>query len=84
MDEMIKRAAEWISSSSKVVVLIGAGVSVSSGIPDFRSPGGMYETLQPSLLTATPAQRGQMEYDPTFVLSWELFRANQFPYLEVF
>ena len=34
-----------------IFVLTGAGVSVASGIPDFRSPGGMYDTLQPRLLT---------------------------------
>ena len=28
-----------------------------TGIPDFRSPGGMYDTLKPELLTATPEQR---------------------------
>lgn len=31
-----------IASSSRVVFLGGAGVSVASGIPDFRSPNGLY------------------------------------------
>jgi NAD-dependent SIR2 family protein deacetylase len=42
-------AADFIGSDAcrRVVVLTGAGVSVAAGIPDFRSPGGMYETLRP-------------------------------------
>ena len=67
----------------QVVFLNGAGMSVASGIPDFRSAGGLYETLRPELLTATPAQRQALADNPTGVVSWGLFRENTFPYLEV-
>lgn len=68
----------------KIVTLSGAGISVASGIPDFRSPGGgMYATLRPELLTATPQQQEAMRYNPTLVVDWDLFRINQLPYLEV-
>lgn len=43
----------------------------------------MYDTLRPELLTATEAQRKAMERDPVTVVQWDLFRANQLPYLEV-
>ena len=56
---------------------------MASGIPDFRSPGGMYDTLQPDLITATPQQRRLMKMDPTYVVTWEIFSQNQFPYMEV-
>ena len=40
--------AELIRESGSVVALTGAGVSVPSGIPDFRSPGtGMWENVDP-------------------------------------
>jgi NAD-dependent SIR2 family protein deacetylase len=66
-----------------IVVLTGAGVSTGAGIPDFRSPGGMYETLRPELITATEKQRKRMKEDPTEVVGIPLFSENQFPYLEV-
>lgn len=59
------------------------GVSVASGIPDFRSPGGMYDTLRPDLITANKYERALMEQDPTYVVSWDIFKRNPFPYLEV-
>lgn len=63
--------------------MTGAGISVEAGIPDFRSAGGMYDTLKPDLLTATPQQKLQMEIDPTYVVEFGMFKQNQFPYLEV-
>jgi len=34
--------ARWISSSRHTVVFTGAGISVASGIPDFRGPKGVW------------------------------------------
>jgi NAD-dependent deacetylase len=43
----IQRAAEWIAVRDKVVVFSGAGLSTESGIPDFRSPGGVWDRYDP-------------------------------------
>lgn len=42
----IKRLYEIIDSSESIVFLGGAGVSVESGIPDFRSSQGIYQQHQ--------------------------------------
>jgi len=47
MEDMIKRAAELLYNSRNVVAFTGAGVSTESGIPDFRSPGGIWEKYEP-------------------------------------
>jgi NAD-dependent deacetylase len=42
------RLAELIRAARSVVALTGAGISVPSGIPDFRSPGtGVWENVDP-------------------------------------
>lgn len=42
------RLAELIEGAGSVVALTGAGISVPSGIPDFRSPGeGVWERVDP-------------------------------------
>ena len=42
------RLAELIREAESVVALTGAGISVPSGIPDFRSPGsGLWENVNP-------------------------------------
>ncbi len=43
-----RRLAELVRAAGSVVALTGAGVSVPSGIPDFRSPGtGLWERVDP-------------------------------------
>ena len=41
------RLAELIRESQPCVVLTGAGVSTESGVPDFRSPGGIWAQYDP-------------------------------------
>ncbi len=45
------RAGELLRGASRVVVLSGAGISTESGIPDFRSPGGIWSRYDPTALT---------------------------------
>ena len=47
MDASIEKAAALILKARKIVAFTGAGVSTESGIPDFRSPGGIWEKYQP-------------------------------------
>lgn len=45
----IRAAAAAIHRSGSVCVFTGAGISVESGIPDFRSPGGLWSRYNPML-----------------------------------
>lgn len=41
--------AHWIRNARTMVAFTGAGMSTESGIPDFRSPGGIWSQSQPVL-----------------------------------
>ncbi|KAK0238551.1 DHS-like NAD/FAD-binding domain-containing protein [Armillaria nabsnona] len=41
----IKDAVDLIRNSKRILILTGAGISVSCGIPDFRSRNGLYASL---------------------------------------
>jgi NAD-dependent deacetylase len=62
MIEEIERLAQLIIESKKTVVFTGAGISTESGIPDFRSPGGIWSKYDPEDFTiqkflSSPAAR---------------------------
>jgi len=47
MDGKIESLRHLIDSADRVVVFTGAGISTESGIPDFRSPQGIWSKMQP-------------------------------------
>ena len=47
MKDPIEEVAGWIITSQRIVVFTGAGLSTESGIPDFRSPGGIWDRYNP-------------------------------------
>jgi len=51
IEEKIKAASEMICKAARIVVFTGAGVSTESGIPDFRSPGGLWDRFDPDDFT---------------------------------
>lgn len=45
----IQKAADLLLNSKEAIVLTGAGISTESGIPDFRSEGGIWEKYKPEI-----------------------------------
>lgn len=51
LDALADKVAGLIIEAERVVVFTGAGVSTESGIPDFRSPGGIWDRFDPDDFT---------------------------------
>jgi NAD-dependent deacetylase len=47
MEEAYKTVARLLISDKRCVALTGAGISAESGIPTFRSKGGLWEKYDP-------------------------------------
>ncbi len=51
----IASAAALLVASRRAVALTGAGVSAASGLPDFRSPGGLWDGTDPMAVASRSA-----------------------------
>lgn len=69
----IEQVIDLINKASSILVLTGAGISVSAGIPDFRSEGGLYATLKEKFNLTEPTTMFDMNYflkDPSLFYSF--------------
>jgi NAD-dependent deacetylase len=69
-DEVITAIAELIVKAKRVIVFTGAGISTESGIPDFRSPGGVWTKYKPEDFT----YQKFISSPETRRLTWQRFR----------
>lgn len=66
--QQCRQAASMVREATSVVALTGAGISVASGIPDFRSPGGLWSSFDPWQVCSTWALRHNPHGVWTFLL----------------
>lgn len=62
MTESVKKLKDWVDGAQRIVFFGGAGVSTESGIPDFRSTGGLYHQ--------------EWAYPPEVILSHTFYKSN--------
>lgn len=72
VDEEIRKAARLIHDAERIVVFTGAGISTESGIPDFRSPGGIWSRYNADDLT----YQKFLSHEKYRKLYWEYDRAR--------
>ena len=62
MKEEVRKLKEWVDEARNMVFFGGAGVSTESGIPDFRSTGGLYHQ--------------EWKFPPETILSHSFYESN--------
>nr|HID60192.1 NAD-dependent deacylase [Desulfobacterales bacterium] len=75
----IEKAAQMILAAREVVVFTGAGVSTESGIPDFRSPDGIWSRYDPEDFTIQRFIASKEARKRNWRLREELIAANYQP-----
>lgn len=68
----VSDVVKCIEEANNIIVLSGAGISVSCGIPDFRSPGGLYDQVREKYALT----------DPQYLFDISYFRVNPNPFYD--
>jgi NAD-dependent protein deacetylases, SIR2 family len=79
----VEALGNLIAEAARIVPFTGAGISTECGIPDFRSPGGLWTRNRPipfeefvaSLDARTEAWRRRFAMEPTFAAAKTRTRA---------
>ena len=80
LDSDIAELADLLRGARRAVVFTGAGISTESGIPDFRSPGGIWTRMMPVQFQdyiADPAAR-RVSWERRFEMeeTWNAVKPN--------
>ena len=81
MDALYKEVAELLVNEKECVALTGAGISAESGIPTFRSKGGLWEKYDPMVYASVEVFR----QDPSkywtirgeFIRNYDTYQPNK-------
>jgi len=68
----VQRLIDRLTPEARVTVLTGAGVSAASGVPTFRSAGGLWRNFRPEALATAEA----FARDPRLVWEWYAWRRS--------
>ena len=78
MKNQIVRIAAKIKEGNNNVVFTGAGISTESGIPDFRSQGGIYDKVRPVYFDDFMSSKAaRIEYWRSWVERYQVFVSAQ-------
>lgn len=72
MSNKIEKLKEIVDKSNSIVFFTGAGVSVASGIPDFRSMGGLFDEISKD------------GYSPEYLLSVDHLNDNKESFIDFY
>jgi len=77
VESLIAQGGFMVHDAKKILVFAGAGLSTESGIPDFRSPGGLWSKYNPSDFTydrILSDEGARMRYWKMSTESYEIMR----------